>query len=717
MKKIILSLLTAFAMVFGILVAPFTTAKAADVVESGKDGAANAATQTTDVVIHKMKLDSLAGWPKTHNDVGADNKTKYDGTKLDASAYFGDKAEELEGVTFYYYEVTDKESYEKMKNDTASYKTKAQVDAKIQDKTIKATYKNSVTTTKNGADVKGLANGYYWFVEDTNTVKDPKNPGSTWSGAAAVPFGLSLPYANKDGKPFTTGDNALHVYPKNLLAKEPQVDKDFKGKENPEGPRAKAEKDKPEEHDKNDIVEYEIKTVFQPNTNYSNVYWSDQMTENLEFDKNSVELRAGDVKLDAADYVLTLKGSQNSLGHTVKNTFEIRLTDSGLKKINGKADKVTITVSYTAKLLDGAKEDIPESNDVTFHYGNNPSEGNTPVPTKPANKKIKVTKTFATDATKKEIIVQLVNANTGAVVEDNVALNEANKWTKEWDSLDEKYSYKVVEKTTGYDVIYDSPSAGQISIENKKSENPEPKNPDEPKVVTRGKKFVKMEQGSNTVRLKGAKFVIKNAEGKFLTSTANEATTEKSAYEKSQKEYENAVKAYNEAVAENKKENELAPLRTTLEQNRVARDRDFTAYVKALNKWKDGTGTDKKTPPTDAVVLESDKDGKFEIKGLAAGNYTLVETEKPAGYAALTAEVPFEVKEGSYAGDKATEIKYVPAEDDSKGNAENGYGQRVDNKKVTIPQTGGIGSLIFIVAGLAIMGMAFVAYKKSEARA
>ena len=210
MKKKILSLLTAFAMVFGILVAPFTTASAAE-VESGNDGAAKAKAQTTDVVIHKMKLNSLAGWPKTHNDVGADNATKYDGTKLDASAYFGQGAEELANVKFYYYSVTDKASYDAMKAATSSYKTKALVDAAITAQKIKATYKGEVTTTATGATVAGLANGYYWFVEDTNTVKDPKNPGSTWSGAAAVPFGLSLPYAKKDGTPFTTGANALHV--------------------------------------------------------------------------------------------------------------------------------------------------------------------------------------------------------------------------------------------------------------------------------------------------------------------------------------------------------------------------------------------------------------------------------------------------------------------------------------------------------------------------
>ncbi|MCD3466858.1 LPXTG cell wall anchor domain-containing protein [Streptococcus equi subsp. zooepidemicus] len=38
-----------------------------------------------------------------------------------------------------------------------------------------------------------------------------------------------------------------------------------------------------------------------------------------------------------------------------------------------------------------------------------------------------------------------------------------------------------------------------------------------------------------------------------------------------------------------------------------------------------------------------------------------------------------------------------------KGTPDFGYAQRVINKKITIPQTGGIGTVIFTIAGLAIM--------------
>ena len=41
--------------------------------------------------------------------------------------------------------------------------------------------------------------------------------------------------------------------------------------------------------------------------------------------------------------------------------------------------------------------------------------------------------------------------------------------------------------------------------------------------------------------------------------------------------------------------------------------------------------------------------------------------------------------------------------------------QNVDNKPITIPQTGGIGTIIFTAIGLAIMASAIIAIKKRQA--
>ncbi|MGB4609130.1 MAG: LPXTG cell wall anchor domain-containing protein [Saccharofermentanales bacterium] len=39
---------------------------------------------------------------------------------------------------------------------------------------------------------------------------------------------------------------------------------------------------------------------------------------------------------------------------------------------------------------------------------------------------------------------------------------------------------------------------------------------------------------------------------------------------------------------------------------------------------------------------------------------------------------------------------------------------RLDNKEITIPQTGGIGTVIFVVAGLAIMAFAVIAMRRNN---
>ena len=80
----------------------------------------------------------------------------------------------------------------------------------------------------------------------------------------------------------------------------------------------------------------------------------------------------------------------------------------------------------------------------------------------------------------------------------------------------------------------------------------------------------------------------------------------------------------------------------------------------------------------------------------------------PKGFAKLQSPEEFEVKNGSYASTDA-ELQY------NKDNADNGYGLQIKNKNVTIPQTGGIGTVIFTAIGLAIMASAIIAIKKRQA--
>lgn len=104
----------------------------------------------------------------------------------------------------------------------------------------------------------------------------------------------------------------------------------------------------------------------------------------------------------------------------------------------------------------------------------------------------------------------------------------------------------------------------------------------------------------------------------------------------------------------------------------------------------------------DATVITSASDGTFEVKGLPYGvkgndnttgetKYKLVEVEAPNGYALLQQPVEFIISSTTYTG---------------------GINQ-VNNNKVTIPQTGGIGSALVIAAGVLVVGLGFIAKRRS----
>lgn len=653
-----LTVLLALVMTIGVF-APFSAVKAA-----GEE-------HKTDVVVHKVELKSLEGWPK------GEGKDDYDGSKFgeqEFKTYFGDGATELANVKFTYWKVSE-EQYNELTKNSSSYDTKEKVLKKYAD----LGEGTEVTTTKDGAEIKGLVDGYYWFVEDKDTVS---RDGRTFAGAAAVPFGLHLPYAKADGKPFGTGADALHVYPKNTLADEPQIDKDFKGKANPDSPRTEEQKNNPEPHNVGDKIEYEVKTIFQPNTQYKTAFWTDQMTDGLSFNQESVEVKVGEeILVKDTDYTVD----------TTVNTFKVVLTEKGLKKVNNKTEKTTVTISYSATLTNAAKVDVPESNDVVFHYGNNPSEGNTPVPNSPKDKKMTVTKDWAEGTAPEGVTakVTLYDANTGEKIGETQVLSEKNNWTYTWDKLDDSKKYKVVEEgIDGYDAEYKKGEAGSLSITNHKTNNPKPLNPDEPKVVTYGKKFVKVEKNTD-IRLKDAKFVVKNDKEEYLQPSNG---ADKSAFEAAQEEYNKAVEEYNKLDATAQNEDAKKKVQDAADK----RDKAWNEYLSNMTVWgaKDT-----------ALVLKSDEAGAFEIKGLKEGTYFLEEIEAPRGYALINEPIKFELGKGSYT---TGDINYNPLVDKNDAT-------RVDNTKITIPQTGGIGTVIFTVVGVMLMvGAAFALKRRKE---
>lgn len=95
----------------------------------------------------------------------------------------------------------------------------------------------------------------------------------------------------------------------------------------------------------------------------------------------------------------------------------------------------------------------------------------------------------------------------------------------------------------------------------------------------------------------------------------------------------------------------------------------------------------------DPMVLTSDENGNFEIKGLAYGTYTLEERVALPGHV-LREDLEFTVNESSYSDEKVIEVLNAP--------------------KMELPSTGGMGTIIFTIAGASVMAGAVKLYRKEE---
>ena len=734
----ILSFLTAFAMVIGVLVAPFTSANAAEGDESTEPSTTATGDVTNTVTLHKMLIDKndLDKFPIEDGKPGLDDeKTVYDGNKL-ANGYFGTKAKDIGGVYFAWAKKdTDGGYYWADENGKIiGEKTEDKDTGKVKDTRVKAEkgkYENMPENTYGGLTVenKGFEfktssfSGTYkiFEIESKSTYVGEKND-STLTGSKAVPVEITLPLVNNAGVV-----TKAHVYPKNTEDK-PTTNKDFSsefedgknGRDNGTDETdiqdnvensAKEKEEAWEPKNVGDTVEYKVVTTIPANSRYATAYWNDEMTDGLTLDIDSVKLEytGNKVTLEKeTDY--TVKGTSNE----GKQGFELEFTEDGLGKINNKENKGTITITYSAKVNENAVVAIPESNDVNFFYGNNPRKGNTPKPNYPDdNGELKVTKTWDDKvwADGESATFRLVDAQTGKTVtkkdlvdapkdytfnaEQKIGYNQEDK-TATWKYLDKNKQYKAVEidMTAGTEASYEVTKNGEIKVVDHKTNNPAPINPTEPKVVTYGAKFVKT-NADGTERLAGAEFVVKNSDGNFLKGTA----ADREAYEAAQNAYITKIKEYNAKEAKEQTDE----LRAEIKKLEKARDKAWNATLKDMTQW----GEQK-----DAIKLKSNELGQFEIAGLAPGNYTLVETKAPDGYVdatKATLEFPFEVTKD---GQAKKDIDFGVKDDKEADNA-----QQVINKKVTIPQTGGIGSLIFIVAGLAIMGLAFVMKRRNTVEA
>lgn len=517
---------------------------------------------------------------------------------------------------------------------------------------------------------------------------------------------------------------------------------------------------------------FQSDTTIPRNYTFKSFSWQDIMSEGLTYNKGTLKVTmdyvdADGVKQENKPFIdLTATTKVNAGLVTEKNNgFDIKIIKDGDAKNpqpNTYTDSekaaitnliaylnngpVTFHFSYSAKVNNSAVVDKPQSNSITFKPGEpggvpdvSSAEGKIEIKKswkkdgKDANPTAKNLTYYVEDANGKTVASVTVksDATAGTVIQAAKGITFTvgdNFGSGIFAGLPEG-SYKVREAVDGYLPTYTVPSAsagsdakapGKLNIEN--NDNPDVKKPSEPTVVFHGKKFVKMDQIGDKTRLFGAEFVVrrenadKNGYDYLVVKNDTQKVEEVKAVKDAKKNLDDKIAEYNALSAEEQKKQKTTYDTAIDDLQKTYNDAVIAARTQF--DWISGTGAKKDVPPTDAHKLVSDGQGRFEITGLKAGKYELQEITAPVGYAKLESPVPFEVKEKTYAGDKTKEIKYTVADDDADDKiAEHGYGQRVDNRKLTIPQTGGIGTVLFTVVGVGLMAGAVMAMKKNREEA
>ncbi len=687
-----LTVLLALVMTIGAF-APFGAVKAAE------------ATETKSVTIHKILLTKEA--LEKH-----DKDKKYNGKQIDnIQDFFGDTtAKEIDGVYF---------RLEKLNEGVAEDAIKVDDDSQwspiTEGENAKAPFKYKGLTDKGAGltlDTTGLKKGTYRIVEDLKESKYKGDDGELLAASKAVPTLLVLPVVNDEEGIV----EHAHVYPKNTQEK-PEIDKNFaknnglstvEDKNNNKDAGAAYENYQKEKAtvtaDLGKTIPYEVKTKIKKDSHYKKLVWNDNMTKGLTYQK---DLKVEGAGLTADDYFVT----------ETDRGFTLVLKESGLTKVENaaKTADVEITLTYSAKINGEAVVDQPELNDIALDYANKPGKDSEPKEFTPGKKEITMKKTW--DVTGDQTITEadknvvayftLQKKNTEGKWEDVKTVEKTAKeeFTVVFDNLDENGTYRIVESVKGYEAEYMeyNKETGEIEIkDHKDTDNPEKLNPTEPKVQLGGRKFVKTnneeKDSAKLERLAGAEFYVKNADGKYLVAAKKDAK----AVADAKAALDEAVKAYNNLTAEEQKDEKIKKkkLDAINEKQKAYND----AFVANATEYTWGEKTD-----ANVVVLTSDAEGRFEIKGLAyAKGYKLEEKTAPKGFAKLQDEPEFEVKEGSYVSSDV-DLQY------NKENTDAGYGLQIKNKNVTIPQTGGIGTVIFTVVGVMLMvGAAFALKRRKE---
>ena len=273
---------------------------------------------TYDVVLTKVKLSDLTGWPKQ---TGVNNED-YTGQKLNVTDYFGSGAKTLANVWFDVYKDTPTGT--------------------------------PVAGAATGADgtvtFTGLKAGKYYIVE--NKAKSTLTSDEQLANSAAVPVEINLPVFKATGGWYTTGTDAVHVYPKNTVDK-PSIDKVVS-----------------EDAKHDTALVGETKTFKVTSTmpegikDYKVLKFTDKFSAGLTYTGNLVVKNGGTV-VNPSNYSTTGTDAVGTKGAAISIAFN----EDYIKTLN---PKDVITITYDAVINETAVMGEANPNDVKLTYGTNP---------------------------------------------------------------------------------------------------------------------------------------------------------------------------------------------------------------------------------------------------------------------------------------------------------------------------------------------------------
>mgnify|MGYP000970724091 FL=1 len=314
MKKLsyfLFTALAALAMIFSLL---------------GTVTAFAATEQTYDIVLTKVKLseDSLKNFPK------GEGKDSYTGAKLDSGTYFGTE-DTLPGVFFKVYQYSDSAA--------------DHIGAAAQ-----GTVVEGQTDSKGQITFKGLREGKYIIVEDKT--KSTIAGKEELANSKAVPVVVELPVYKAEGGTFTTGADALYVYPKNTVDK-PSIDKVVS-----------------EDAKHDTALVGETKTFKVTSTmpegikDYKVLKFTDKFSAGLTYTGKLV-VKNGATDVDPSNYSTTGTDPVGTKGAAISIAFK----EDYIKTLN---PKDVITITYDAVINEEAVMGAANPNDVKLTYGTNP---------------------------------------------------------------------------------------------------------------------------------------------------------------------------------------------------------------------------------------------------------------------------------------------------------------------------------------------------------